>query len=132
MRSHTNGFTFLEMMMVLVIASILVLLVAPRLFESRESWYLATLQSDLKNFVLAEKQYFIIHDEYGSDSEVIGVGLFNATKGVTLLSGESTALGFNATAMHERLVGGEVCGVYVGNATKPDPSLTAEGEIGCF
>ncbi len=122
----------LELMMVLVIMSILVTLSAPRLFGSREMWYLATLQSDLKNFVLAEEQYFIIYDEYGTASDVISAGMFHATQGVTLVTGEESASGFNATATHERLSAGEVCGVYVGNASKPHPSLGGEGEVGCY
>ncbi len=117
--------------MVMVIVSILVVLSAPRLFGSRQAWYVATLQSDLKNFVLAEEQYFITFDEYGSSGDVTAANMFGATNGVTLATGVATASGFNATATHVKLMG-ETCGVYVGDAAKPDPSLGGEGNVGCY
>ena len=127
-----GGFTLLEVMMVMVIVSILVTLSAPRLFGSRQIWYLATLQSDLKNFVLAQEQYFITFDEYGSSNDVIAADMFDATNGVTLVTGVATATGFNATATHAMLGAEGTCGVYVGDAAKPDPSLGGEGDVGCY
>ncbi len=118
--------------MVFVIISILVTLSAPRLFGSRQLFYLATVRSDLRNFMVAEEQYFAITDSYGSTSAVTAAGLFNPTNGVTLVTDVANATGFSATATHVKLSDGETCGVYIGDAAKPAPSLGGPGEVGCY
>ncbi len=132
---NAKGFTLIELLIVVVIIGILAAIAIPKFGSTKDKAYVAAMKSDLKNFVLAQESYFADEGQYGSDADVTTAGLFTATTNVTLTTGANTATGFNATTSHVNLTppgAGETCGVYVGNAAKPDPSLGGEGEVGCW
>ena len=129
-----KGFTLIELLIVVVIIGILTSIAIPKFGSTKDKAYIAAMKSDLKNFVLAEESYFADESSYGSSANVVAAGLFSSTTNVTLATAVGTVSGFNATTSHANLGtgAGETCGVYVGDAAKPDASLGGEGEVGCW
>jgi type IV pilus assembly protein PilA len=129
MLRNKKGFTLIELLIVVVIIGILAAIAIPKFASTKQKAYMAAMKSDLKNFVTAEESYFADYNQYGTYANVNGAGLFTATTDVTLASTDGTATGFSATATHAAAAG-KTCGVYVGNATSPGP--TVEGEVTCW
>ncbi len=131
MLRNTKGFTLIELLIVVVIIGILAAIAIPKFASTKEKAYVATMKSDLKNFVTAEESYFADNNTYGTYAAVNGAGLFTATTDVTLVTANISATGFQATATH---VGApaKTCGVYVGAAGSPNAAVVNEGEVGCW
>ena len=131
---NNKGFTLIELLIVVVIIGLLTSIAIPKFGSTKDKAYIAALKSDLKNFVLAEEAYFADYGRYGTSTNVVAAGLFGSTSNVNLVSSDGNGRGFSAEATHENLGTGalETCGVYVGDATPPDASLTAEGAVGCY
>ena len=132
MLRNTKGFTLIELLIVVVIIGILAAIAIPKFASTKEKAYLATMKSDLKNFVTAEESYFADNNTYGTYANVNGAGLFTSSKDVVIATGANTATGWNATATHAGAAG-KTCGVYVGNAAVPAgaPAIV-EGEVACW
>ena len=130
---NNQGFTLIEVLTVVMIIGILATVALPKLTGVKDKSYLAILKTDLKNFVIAQEHYFANNNKYGTRTELDASGLFSATSSVTLNSSDGNGSGFSGEATHAKLgtAPGETCGVYVGNATPPDASLT-EGAPGCY
>lgn len=131
MTRNAKGFTLIELLIVVVIIGILAAIAIPKFASTKEKAYIAAMKSDLKNFVTANESYFADNNTYGTYALVNAAGLFTATTDVTLVTGNETATGFQATATH---VGApaKTCGVYVGTGGAPNAAITNEGEVGCW
>jgi hypothetical protein len=101
-----------------------------RVGTTRERAYVADLKSDLKNFVLAQESFFVDHSRYGSHDEVVDARLFSALSGVDISTADVTDRGWSAIGRHFAV--DTTCGVYVGAAQPPHPSLTEEGWVDCW
>ena len=130
---NNQGFTLIELLTVTMIIGILATIAVPKITGAKDKSYFAVLKSDLKSFVIAQEHYFADNFEYGTRAELEAAALFSATSDVTLDSSDGNGTGFSAVATHDKLGTGtgETCGVYVGNATPPDASLS-EGAPGCY
>jgi len=131
MLNNRKGFTLIELLIVVVIIGILAAIAIPKFASTKQKAYMAAMKSDLKNFVTSNESYFADYNTYGTEANVRAAGLFAATTDVTLVSTDATATGFSATATHAAAAG-KTCGVYVGDATSPDASITVEGEVNCW
>jgi len=87
-----------------------------------------TLKSDLKNFVVAQEQYFAEHTTYAR-SLAEWTTVFRPSRNVTLVLLTSSGTGHSEVAVDDR-VPGLVCAMYVGNAPRP-MGTGAEGEVVC-
>jgi prepilin-type N-terminal cleavage/methylation domain-containing protein len=111
MRLHTRrGFTFTEVLVVMVVMGMLASIGVPRIRKMKERSYQATLRSDLGNLRTAQEAYFAENHRYATDT----VGLeFRASANVSIVI-ESSDIdrGWKATAIHAWL--GEPCRTAVG------------------
>ena len=101
----------------------------------REDAYVAAMMSDLKNLVLAQESYFSDAGKYGnvSANQLVaprGTLLWTPTTGVSITTHEATRGGFSATATHYSV--SKTCGVFVGSAKPPHPSLTKGDVVLCW
>jgi type IV pilus assembly protein PilA len=128
---NKKGFTLIELLIVVVIIGILAAIAIPKFASTKQKAYMAAMKSDLKNFVTAEESYFSDYNTYGTLANVEAANLFSPTKDVNMASTDATATGFSATATHPGATN-KTCGVYTGNATSPNASLTVEGEVNCW
>lgn len=112
--SKTNGFTLVELMVVVLIIGILATIAIPRFAGTKDRAYVATMKSDLRNLVTAQESYQSDNAIYAS---VGALALFFPSSGVTVSIGTATASGWAATAKHNAT--SKTCGIYVGTATPP-------------
>ncbi|CAN5297481.1 hypothetical protein BH23VER1_BH23VER1_37610 [soil metagenome] len=135
---NKKGFTLIELLIVVVIIGILAAIAIPRFSATRERAFVSTMQSDLRNLLTIQEQYYADPGTtpvytYGSNA-AIQEGtppLFASSNAVTIvISGEGSD-GFAAVANHEGVA--VTCAVYVGTATAvaPATTATASGEIVC-
>src|SRR3954466_8253562 len=100
-----EGFTLIELMIVVVIIGILVAIAIPKFASTKEKAYLAAMKSDLRNGVTAEEAYFADNQLYlsGSASNLGGVptalaalGSFVPSAGVSITFTASAGTGWSA------------------------------------
>ncbi len=125
-----KGFTLGELMVSVVIIGLLTAIVLPRLSMAKDRGFIATMQSDLRQFAAYEESYFYDNVVYTSDLALLAAGGFNRSAGVTLTITEATATGWAAIASHDQSSGVE-CALFNGTAA-PVGASTVEGVIACM
>jgi prepilin-type N-terminal cleavage/methylation domain-containing protein len=107
-----QGFTLVELLIVVVIVGILASIAIPKFSQAREKAFRAGMMSDLRNLAHLQEVYHNEHYSYASTVEAAGAVV---TDGVTVTVNEATGTGWAATAVHVALPD-EQCGVYHGSA----------------
>lgn len=125
---NREGFTFVEIMIVLTIMALLTSIALNRMAGTRDRSFVATMRSDLRNLALAQESFFYDFDIYSSDLPVLENRGFGVAPGVSVAVNEATATGWSATASHANTA--VRCYIYVG-AAAPVGSASREGEISC-
>jgi type IV pilus assembly protein PilA len=142
--SNRKGFTLIELLIVVVIIGILAAIAIPKFANTKEKAVLASMKSDLRNLVTAEEGFFSDNQTYsttlGANQANTALGgacggtvAFTQSSGNVVAVGACDAGGWNATATNATLKGAiKTCGIYVGSAAAPDPSVKAEGAPACY
>lgn len=125
-----KGFTLAELMIAVVIVGLLTAIVLPRLSMAKDRGFVATMQSDMRQFAAHEESYFYDNSVYTSSLALLTAGGFNLSAGVTITIAEATATGWAATASHSQSSGVE-CALFSGTAA-PVGAATEEGVIACL
>jgi prepilin-type N-terminal cleavage/methylation domain-containing protein len=125
-----KGFTLAELMVSVVIVGLLTAIVLPRLSMAKDRGFVATMQSDLRQFAAHEESYFYDNGVYTSNLGLLAAGGFLQSAGVTITVAEATATGWAATASHSQSSGVE-CALFNGTAA-PVGASTEEGVIACL
>jgi prepilin-type N-terminal cleavage/methylation domain-containing protein len=88
-----NGFTFIELLVVVVIVGLLAAIAIPKFSDTKERAYLAAMKSDLKNLAGSNEAW------YSDQKTYVGVPVPTGSPGVTL-SIIPSATGWSAHAVH--------------------------------
>jgi prepilin-type N-terminal cleavage/methylation domain-containing protein len=116
-----RGFTFIEMLMVMILLGMLSAIAVPRLRLFKERAYLATMRTDLGHLRIAEEAYFAEHQRYGTDTTSLDA---HASSHVHVaLSSVDPISGYSAIATHD-LLPGQQCATYSGKDAGNGPSGT--------
>ncbi|HEU4631790.1 MAG TPA: type II secretion system protein [Gemmatimonadaceae bacterium] len=120
------GFTFVELLVVMVVIGLLAMMAMLRVRDTRGRAYDAALLANLREMRVAEELYVQEHDAYTADVAMLD---FAPARGAVVAITEASAAGWAATIAHPgaRL---HHCALFVGRATPPEPATT-EGEIAC-
>jgi prepilin-type N-terminal cleavage/methylation domain-containing protein len=118
------GFTFVEILVALLVFSVLSAIAVPRYRLFKERAYVATLKSDLGNLRIAQEAYWSENLVYATDTASLD---WKSSSQVKLaISAADPAAGFTAIASHDNMPQSQ-CVTYVGRDATTAPS----GEIVC-
>ena len=126
-----QGFTLIEILIVVVIIGILAAVAIPKFTRTKSQGFVAMVKTDLKNLLTAEESYFASDDTYATTVQLAAANLFAPSRGVNVTMSSITTTGWSATATHAGFTGTTACGVYVGSATSPNASLNS-GQVDCW
>ena len=132
-RAPRDGFTLVELLIVVVIVGILVTIAAPKYQQSRERAYLSMMKSDLKNLVAAEEGYFADNARYLSGTATnrgttqAAVSGFIPSPNVQVVVTATGGTGWSAVATHS--VTTKSCAIFIGVSAVAPASV--DGEPDC-
>jgi type IV pilus assembly protein PilA len=122
--TRRRGFSFVEILVAMIVFSILVALAVARYRAMKERGYLAEMRTDLGNLRIAEEAYWAEAGQYTVDQSLLD---YRTGSRVTVVIATSDPFaGFDAEATHAGAPG-VTCRMYVGRAVSSTPS----GEIVC-
>jgi type IV pilus assembly protein PilA len=121
-----NGFTLIELVVVVVIIGLLATIAIPKFTNTKEKAHIAAMKSDLRNLATAEEAFFYDSSKYALS--FVQLTNFTPTEGVTITINEATPKGWSATAIS--LSTPKACYVFSGTAV-PIGTATLEGNISC-
>jgi prepilin-type N-terminal cleavage/methylation domain-containing protein len=126
--NHRDGFTLVELIIVVVVIGVLATIAIPKFSAMRAKSYVATITSDLKNLASSQEIYLADQYSYATSLTDLGVTLSDA---VAVSINEATGVGWAATGTHSGLTG-QLCGIYYGNASASNAGpATVPGTVVC-
>ena len=97
------GFTFIELLMVMLFIGILAAMAVPRFREFKTRAYLGAMQSDLGNLRIAQEEYWAEHNVYVTDTAALGMRI--TSKVNIALTSVDVIGGYTAIATHDNVPG---------------------------
>ena len=131
---NRKGFTLIELLIVVVIIGILAAIAIPKFANTKEKAYIASMKSDLRNFVTAEEAYFADSLKYTTTVSCVnpapaGSVSFCTTVGNTLgavTTGTGTQAGWTVGVTNANT--SKSCAIYTGGVTPTAPASAASPE----
>ena len=126
MATKRNGFTLVELLIVVVMVGILAAIALPKFSGSRDKAKLAAIKSDVRNAETAQESYFSDYGRYGSIAQLQTAG-FKLSPGVTMRI-NATRRGYTIRAT-DRSIPSTIkgCSVQVGGGA----TVATDGVITC-
>lgn len=124
-----EGFTLIELMIVIVIIGILAMIANTAYWSVKDRGLKASMQADLKNAAAQQELYYSSHNSYAPSA--IYLAQYNASPGVILTITYAAPDGWAGTATHVSLQAAQ-CGLAVNYAPLVDaPPATTTGIVAC-
>ena len=134
-RFNRPGFTFIELLMVMVVMGVLAGIGIPRIRFMKERSYQATLRNDLGALRTAEEAYFAENQKYTTDLSLLDFRRSSNVE-ITIVSSDLEK-GWRAAATHTWLstpcttaAGADAVGVEAGAIVCSNVALSAGGAVG--
>ena len=124
---NRKGFTLIELLIVVVIIGILAAIAIPKFAATKDKAKLASVKTDIRNFMTAEEAYFSDYATYGTFAQVQAASNFTLSSGNT---GAATAIasGFTVTVTNSSITSAlNECTTQVGGGV----ASTLDGTIVC-
>lgn len=129
MRSDREGFTLVELLIVVVVIGILATIAIPKFGQLRERAYVAAVTSDLRAMAAQQEIYQSETLVYANDVALLTDLTLSA--GVAITVNEATGTGWAATGVHGAITG-RPCGIFYGSASASNaPPATLPGVVVC-
>jgi type IV pilus assembly protein PilA len=101
MRKRNEGFTLIELMIVIAIIGILAAIAIPQFSAYRARAYNSAMQSDLKNAATAQEAYFVDYNTYADSlAKLVDEAGFIKTADVTFSSVSGSAETYSMSVAH--------------------------------
>ncbi|UCC84928.1 MAG: type II secretion system protein [Gemmatimonadota bacterium] len=134
------GFTLVELLAAIVIISILAAMTSATVYRSKNAAYLAAMQSDLRNLIRAQEEYYASSSIYFTNDpgNADGATYTKSADGLDFTPSQNVVIkiransrGWSARAEHEnRSPDKFYCAVFMGDINAFDPA-EEEGVIAC-
>ncbi len=126
---NARGFTLIEVLLVVVIIGISTAIAIPKFAATKDKAKLASLKTDLRNYMTAEEAYFSDYSQYGTSGNLVLASGFALSSGNTFVGGLAGASGWSLHIRNPSIrTGTNDCQVAVGSTAL---STTLDGVIVC-
>jgi prepilin-type N-terminal cleavage/methylation domain-containing protein len=122
--NRREGFTFVELLMVMLLIGALSSMAVPRFRQFKARAYIATMQSDLGNLKIAQEVYWAEHQKYATDTTSLEIRI--STNVAIAITSQDAIGGYTAVATHSN-VPGQQCQTAIGR----DASSRESGAVAC-
>jgi prepilin-type N-terminal cleavage/methylation domain-containing protein len=121
--NRRKGFTFVELLVVMLLIGALSSMAVPRFRQYKTRAYLAAMQSDLGNLKIAQESYWAEHQKYATDTSSLELRI-SANVAIAITSQDAVG-GYTAVAKHSN-VPGQQCQTAMGREAAPsEPGAVA-------
>ncbi len=133
--TRDEGFTLIELMIVVVVIGILATLAIPKYGNSRQRAARTSGISDLRNLTTQEERFYSENGRYGDLNDPAALKFTlrpgNSALALTIVGAPPGSSGFNGAVT---IAGSQTCGVFVGAAPRPTgmPTSVQEGTPACW
>ena len=123
---NRKGFTLIELLIVVVIIGILAAIAIPKFATTKDKAKLASIKTDLRNYMTAEEAYFSDKATYGAHGVLVAAPYnFTLSSGNTFTASAGAAGTYSATVNNASISSGtNACKVSVGDGTPTDGVIT--------
>jgi len=125
--SNRKGFTLIELLIVVVIIGILAAIAIPKFSTTKDKAKLASVKTDLRNYMTAQEAYFSDKATYGAAAALQAAPYnFTLSTGNAFTASAGAAALYSATVQNASISGTSVnsCKVSVGDGTATDGVIT--------
>ena len=114
--TNRKGFTLIELLIVVVIIGILAAIAIPKFASTKDKAKLASVKTDIRNFMTAEEGYFSDFAIYGTFAQLQASQNFTLSSGNASTASAGTASGYSITVQNLSISGTpNQCNVVVGS-----------------
>lgn len=125
---NRKGFTLIELLIVVVIIGILAAIAIPKFASTKDKAKLASIKTDIRNFMTAQEGYFSDFATYGTYAQLQANQGFVLSSGNAATASAGTPGGYNITVNNTSISGTpNACHVNTGGGT----ASTLDGVIVC-
>jgi type IV pilus assembly protein PilA len=128
-RAQHQGFTLIELMVVVVVIGLLAAIAIPKFANTKEKALVAAMKSDLRNVAGTQEAYWTQNQTYYAGVIPDPAFKFTPSPGVTITIINSSAAGWSAKATGLPVTTTE-CYIFYGT-TPPVPPATADAAVAC-
>lgn len=100
MLKQRQGFTLVELLIVVVIIGILAAIAIPKFQSTKEQAFVATVKSDLRQVATLQEAYFARYTTYGSDNTSLSDMVSSTNVELAVVTGTTTI--WSATGVHAK------------------------------
>ena len=126
--TNRKGFTLIELLIVVVIIGILAAIAIPKFAATKDKAKLASVKTDIRNFMTAEEGYFSDFATYGTFAQLQSNQNFTLSSGNVAAPSAGTASGYSITVTNASISSTpNACNVIVGMGA----ASTVDGVILC-
>jgi len=126
--TNRKGFTLIELLIVVVIIGILAAIAIPKFAATKDKAKLASVKTDIRNFMTAQEGYFSDFSTYGTYANLQANQNFTLSSGNAGSAATGGASGYAITVTNSSISGSpSSCNVVVGNGS----GSTVDGVITC-
>jgi prepilin-type N-terminal cleavage/methylation domain-containing protein len=113
--SNRKGFTLIELLIVVVIIGILAAIAIPKFAATKDKAKLASVKTDLRNFMTAQEAYFSDWSTYGTQGNLVAASNFTLSSGNTFTTVTPASNGYTGTFSNPTISTGiKTCTVQTG------------------